>query len=175
VTTRIDIPADEPATVRLFALDLPREEVRRMAVQPERAGWLADLLGVARLDAGHVETFDISDLGAMGLAGYLAEAHGVDEAVLEPDRPRLAAVQGPVMILRSAAFGGRAARLRPDRALILIGAWAEAAAAPPALAPLPGGTARAGARSDARTGGRVALAALAVMFALTAAVVWIGG
>jgi hypothetical protein len=180
MTGRIDIPAREAPTVRLFTLDLPREDIRFMATHHDRAGWLAGMLGVASVDAEQVETFDLDDVGRLGIAGYLTEAYGLPEAVLAPDVERLAALTGPVMILRSGAFGGRAVRLQPRPVLAFVGAWPEDPPPPVRFEPLPAngaeGTVTAKPRmSDARMGGMVAMGALAVMFALTAVVIWIGG
>lgn len=183
MTWPTDIAAGAPPAVWLFTLDLPREDIRFMATHHDRAGWLSGMLGVATVDAGQVETFDLSDLGALGIAGYLEEAYGLSPSVLAPDADRLAALKGPVMILRTTAFGGRAVRLNPRPVLVPVGAWPEEAPPPVRFDPLPGegarGTLQAGAgkprMSDARMGGMVAIAALAVMFALTAVVIWIGG
>jgi hypothetical protein len=183
MTEAITIPAGGPARLLLFTLDLPREDIRFMATHHDRAGWLASMLGVATVNPAEVETFDLDDLGSLGIAGYLIEAHGLSAEVLAPDLDRLAALKGPVMILRTVAFGGRAVRLQPRPVMALAGAWSEE---PPPLVrfdPLPDGGAK-GARaaptgkprmSDARMGGMVAMGALAVMFALTAVVIWIGG
>jgi hypothetical protein len=183
MTGHIDIPAGEPATVRLFTLNLPREDIRFMATHHDRAGWLAGMLGVATVDAAQVEAFDLDDLGRMGIAGYLVEAHGLSPDLLASDADRLAALKGPVMILRSGAFGGRAVRLTPRPVLVLVGAWPEDGPPPVRFDHLPAkgaeGTIVASPvkprMSDARMGGMVAMGALVVMFALTAVVIWIGG
>ncbi|MFN4160183.1 MAG: hypothetical protein ACK4GO_17580 [Gemmobacter sp.] len=182
MTPRIDIPAHEAPTLRLFTLALPREDIRRMAAHHDRAGWLASMLGVPTLDPAQVETFDLADLGALGIAGYLAEAHGIPEALLAPDLARLGALTGPVLILRSAAFGGRAARLDPRAVLSLVATYPEDAPPLARFDALPSEGAKGTVtapdrppRSAAATGGMVATIALLVMFALTALVIWIGG
>ena len=76
-------------------------------------GALAQVLGMDALDMEQVEIFPVSDLEELGLAGYLTEGMGVPEEQIAPDRGRLAALEGHVMVIRSRAFGGRELRLTP--------------------------------------------------------------
>ncbi|QYK41396.1 MAG: hypothetical protein KF887_18850 [Paracoccaceae bacterium] len=186
MTGQIVIPAGERGVLRVFALALPMSDIRRLTEDVravhDRAAWLAGLLGVATLDPARVEVFDAADTAEMGLAGYLAEAHAIPGDALRDDRTRLDGLRGPVLILLPGAVGGPAT-LTPDPRLTLIGAWLEEGAPPVRFEPLPAGGAKGvivppatrSPRSDARMGGMLAMLALAVMFALTALVIWIGG
>ncbi|MDX5349466.1 MAG: hypothetical protein LPJ95_02005 [Paracoccaceae bacterium] len=116
----VTIPAHDRHGVRVFSAALSPQEVQR-----DKAGLVASLLRDPDLDPAHVELFDTADLSGVGLAGYLAEGLGVSETALAPDRARLDALTGPVLILRSRALHGRAVTLDPDPRLTLIATYAE--------------------------------------------------
>ncbi len=86
---------------------------------------VAALLGVDALDHDFVEIFDLVDLTGLGLCGYLISGNAIPEAQLAPDRARLDALQGQVLILFGAAFANRPVTLHPDPRLTLIGSYAE--------------------------------------------------
>ncbi len=110
------IPAQETGVLRLFSLDMPREQIRFL----NEAGALDDVLGVSGLDTDHVEIFPVSDLEDLGLRGYLTEGHAVPEDQLGAG---LADVTGHVLLLHSRAFAGRAMTLKPGAALVPIGVY----------------------------------------------------
>ena len=191
MTATLTIPAEEHRTARLFAINLPEAEVAAMLRDTPQPATLtgalpetlaaATLLGWPDLDTRRAEVFAIRDLTGFGLMGYLTEGLGLDEAQIAPDRARLAALDGYVLILMSRAFRGQAVTLKLPQTLTLIGTYRETAA-PVVFEPLPSGGAQDAPRtptrkpvSDAAMSGRVAMAALAVMFALTALVVWMAG
>ncbi|MFC3084856.1 hypothetical protein [Tabrizicola soli] len=118
--TPLAIPAHERHGIRVFAAALSPEEMQR-----DKAGLVAALFGDPDLDPAHVELFDTADLAGVGLAGYLAEGLGVSDAALAPDRARLEAVRGPVLILHSRALHGRAVTLIPDPRLTLLAGYTE--------------------------------------------------
>ena len=144
----LQVRPDEGKGLRLFALDVERDERDRLqkilkAAEPGlAAGRLADLLGVPGIDATRVEIFDTDDLTGFGLFNYLVKANGLPEEALERDRARIDALHGTVMILYSRAFHDRHVTLAPARHVSLIGAWDEE---PPELELTP-------LRSDAATG-----------------------
>jgi hypothetical protein len=154
----LTVPAGETGVLRVFALNMPPEHVRFL----DEAGALDGVLGVLQVDPAHVEIFPVSDLEEVGLAGYLTEGCGVSKDRIAPDRARLNALTGSVMIVFSRAFGGRAVTLHPASELTLIGTYAVEAtnwtgapiatesAKPGTGAALPPRAARATAR---RTGG----------------------
>lgn len=100
----LTVPANETGVLRLFALDMPREQIRFL----REPGALDDVLGVAGIDPEHVEIFPVGDLDELGLPGYLIEGHAVPEDQINP---RLADTTGHVMLVHSRAFGGHAATL----------------------------------------------------------------
>lgn len=133
MTDPLAIPAGERHTLRLFALDMARPELDRLArpdasnaaAQTDRAALLSALLGVPSLDPDFVEVFDTADLADIGLTGYLAEGGNIPDAQIAPDRGRLDAVKGPVLVLFSRAFQAQAVTLHPDPRLTLIGTYTE--------------------------------------------------
>lgn len=134
--TAVTIPAHDRVGVRLFAAALTPDDLGR-----DKARLAAELLGDPDLDPAFIEVFDLADLADVGLSDYLTEGLGVPEAAVTPDRARLDAMTGPVLILLSRALHGRALTLRPDPRLSLIGTWAEDR--PPVhFEPLPSATAR---------------------------------
>ncbi len=127
----LQVRPDEGKGLRLFALDVDREERERLqvilnAAEPGlAAGRLADLLGVKEVDATRIEIFEAADLSDFGLFNYLVKANGLPEAALERDRARIEALSGTVMILYSRAFHDRHETLAPAAHVTLIGAWDE--------------------------------------------------
>lgn len=130
----IDVLAGEREVVRVFALDLDPNGARAFATPPEGNGaaWpLHEALGAGSLDPEHVEVFPTADLQGVGLADYLAEGLGVDAAAVAPDRARLEAEDGHIVIVHSAAFGGAQQTLTPQPPLRLLGVYRQAQADPP--------------------------------------------
>lgn len=144
---------------------------------------LSAALGATVLDPAQVDIVDVAELGELGLSGYLAAGMGVAGV----DALALAAVQGPVALIRSAAFKGEAQVLQLPAGGVLAGVYDEAtgtpavgdlvteAAAPQAPAPTSEAEPEPAPRraSDAAMSGRVATIALLVLFALVAVMVWI--
>ncbi len=128
----LQVRPDEGNGLRLFALDVDRDERERLqtilnaAELGLAAGRLADLLGVQDVDATRIEIFHTDDLSGFGLFNYLIKANGLPEAALEPVRARIEALEGTVMILYSRAFHDRHETLAPAAHVTLIGAWDEA-------------------------------------------------
>lgn len=111
----------ERGVIRLFSLDMRPEEAKFL----REPGAADHVLGVKGLDPDQIDVFQVSDLEDLGLYGYLNEGCGVSEDQL--DRAALEAIEGWVMVVRSAAFGGRAATLAPDPRLRLMGLYTEEA------------------------------------------------
>jgi len=180
------VPQGERNAVRVFAARLTPAELVRLRTPmstdpaPHDTAVLAALLGVDHLAPGQVELFHSDDVAPIGLAAYLTEGTAVAEAQIAADRTRLDALEGPILIVLSAAFGGDAVTLHPDPRLTLIGMY-TAEIQPVRFEPLPGASARGTVlgkvprppMSHARAGGMVATAALLVMFALLAVVIWV--
>lgn len=170
MSERFEIEEGERGLVRLFTVDIPRAEID--AFDP------AEALGAPALDPDQTELFPLSDLRGLGLSGYMREGLGIAEE--EIDASRLDALEGVVLVVRSAAFGGASATLTVQTPLRWIGTYREETA-PVKFEPLPAGRTQEAAApdppakrpSDAAMSGRVASVALLVIFALTALVIWI--
>ena len=126
----IQIPAGERGVIRVFDLDMPAEQAKFL----REPGALAQVLGIPEIDLEHVEIFPISDLEELGLAGYLIQGCGIAEAEITPDRAKLEAIKGHVLLLRSRAFDGAEMRLTPAAPITLVASYGERAinwSAPP--------------------------------------------
>lgn len=191
MTVKLTVPAQESGIIRLFAVNLPQTQVAAMlrdtAAKPAETGALPEtpaaaiLLGWPGLDTRQTELFAISDLTGLGLTGYLREGLGLSDDQIAPDKARLSALEGYVLIVLSRAFGGQSLDLDLPQELTLIGTYREPSA-PVRFEPLPGAgtgdsppaTARKPV-SNAAMSGRIATAALVLLFVLTALVVWMAG
>ncbi|MEX1236004.1 MAG: hypothetical protein WEB56_13560 [Roseovarius sp.] len=183
MSDKIEITATETGVVRVFAVDIPADQIAAFTARNGR--WpLREALGAEALDADYVEVFDASDLASVGLPGYLADGHAIPEDQLEPMRARLMAQEGTLMVVTSRAFQGTAQTLTPRAPLSLIGTFQEAddpitfGALPDASARTPEAEpeAEAPARkapSDAAMSGRVATVVLLVLALLVIVMVWI--
>ena len=185
MSDRMQVPADERGTVRLFTVDLdaPRIAALRAADDEDESPGLRDTLqtalGASALDPDHVELFDVGDLSGLGLSGYLTEGLGVAEADVMRDRTRLDALRGHVLVVLSRAFEGEAQTLRTRAPLRWMGTWQEERP-PVSFDPLPDESARGEATparrkpvSDAAMSGRIAMLVLVFLFALTGLLIWI--
>ncbi|SDX15994.1 hypothetical protein SAMN05444358_103202 [Ruegeria halocynthiae] len=117
----LTIAPHEHGVIRLFTLNMRPQEAKFL----REPGAADQVLGVDGLDLKHIDIFPVSDLEELGLFGYLNEGCGVSEDQL--DRDKLDRIEGWVMVVRSAAFGGRATKLTPDPRLRLIGLYTEEA------------------------------------------------
>ncbi len=117
----LTVAPHEQGVIRLFSLDMRPEEAKFL----REPGAADQVMGVDGLDPDQIDIFPVSDLEDLGLFGYLHEGGGVSEDQL--DRNMLEAVEGWVMVVRSAAFGERAAQLAPDPRLHLLGLFTEEA------------------------------------------------
>ncbi len=117
----LTVAPHEHGVIRLFTLDMRPEEAKFL----REPGAADQVLGVNGLDPEQIDIFPVADLEDLGLYGYLNEGCGVSQDQL--NRTALEAVDGWVMTVRSAAFGGNAAELQPDPRLHLIGLFTEEA------------------------------------------------
>ncbi|MGR3484466.1 MAG: hypothetical protein ACU0BF_03920 [Paracoccaceae bacterium] len=158
MTPTIEIAAGARDEVLVFALDGPA---------PADDAGIAAALGTEVDVAGAAEVIEVADLTGVGLAGYLSEGMGLEDAQVAADREVLDGLTGAVIVLRARAFGGLPATLSPREGVRLIGRYGPPAPTP--VAPLEsasaGGAIAAGGKgkSDARIGGMVATAALVVL------------
>lgn len=125
-----EVPRNEQGTTRIFTLSMPAVQAQALRDDPERQ---KALLGVDNLHASGTEVFAISDLGDLGLAGYLREGIDANQADINRDTARLAALEGWVMLVHSSAFGGHAVTLKPAPELTLVGTYAQTREDKPAV------------------------------------------
>ena len=119
----IDVPARERGVVRVFALSLTDAQVTALKDSPEA---IAEALGTGEmLDGDHVVFVPMADIAEIGLSGYLIDGAGIPEDQIGPDRAKLDALGGWVLVLYSLAFADRPATLRPASSLTLIGTYGE--------------------------------------------------
>jgi hypothetical protein len=112
-------------TVHLFTVDLTEDDLWGfVTADPETGDFpLKDALGVATLDETQVEGAVAEDLDGIGLSGFLTEGLGVDETSIAPDRGRVDALTGSVVIVRGAAFDGAKIPLAPTPPLRHFATW----------------------------------------------------
>ncbi|WP_428926511.1 hypothetical protein [Marinibacterium sp. SX1] len=113
----IELPPGERGRIRVFSLSMSEDEARHLE--------LGRALGKYPDDPSRVEVFPVSNLDGLGLAGYLVEGCGVPEAQVAPDRARLDALGGHVLLLFSRAYAEGGVTLEPEPALTLIGTYDE--------------------------------------------------
>lgn len=112
----LSIRANETGVIRVFAMDMPAEQAR-FQNEPQA---MQQILGISDINPTYVEIFPVSDLDQLGLAGYLIEGCGVPASSIAPERDRLNAVTGYVMLVHSRAFGGLAVTLTPTLPMIAV-------------------------------------------------------
>ena len=121
----MQVSSSERGLVRLFAVDLPPEDMARFR-EANASGWpLLEALGATTLDMDHVELFDVADLEELGLTGYMREGLGITETQVAEDAARLSNLKGWVLMVRSSAFDRVAQTLAPKPPLHWIGTYAE--------------------------------------------------
>jgi len=160
----MQVKAGETGLVRLFAVDLPANEAIALSEQPDG---LAGLLGIPSLDPTHFEVFAVGDLAGLGLEAYLEEGHGIPAEDLAPHRWQIDALDGVVVILRSAAILKKPDTLAPHHPLRWIATFGEAAAPVPLRAHLPSASAKGILSSTATAQNSPNLSRLALLLAVT--------
>ena len=119
----LEVRASERRVVRVFALDVPPEQIRFLREEPAA---IADMLGLTEIDPDHVDLIKLSDLDEYGLGGYLTEGCDVKEDELSPFADRLNGLKGHVLVVLSRAFGGNALTLAPKPGLRLVASFGQA-------------------------------------------------
>ncbi len=180
MSNKIQISATEAGVVRVFAVDIPPDQIATFTAR--NGSWpLRAALGAETLDPEHAVVFDADDLADLGLPGYLHDGHAIPEDQIEQMRAKLMAQDGTVMVITSPAFGGTAQTLNPRAPLRLIATFTEQRD-PITFDALPDASARTPeheekpvrkAPSDAAMSGRVATIVLLVLAILVAVMVWV--
>lgn len=175
----IKVPANEALHIRVFALSMSDARAKTLPAT------LSNALGVENIDPNGVEIFAVSTLGDLSLSSFLIEGNDVIAETVEPDRAKLDALEGHIMLVYSSAFTARAQELTPQPELTLIGTYPQhgtdttskvdldtPSALPQEVTPEPPAKKRP---SDAAMSGRIATLALLVAFGVVAMMLWIGG
>ncbi|HKL70049.1 hypothetical protein [Salibaculum sp.] len=186
MTDQLAIPAAGVRSVWVFTADLPEadlEEFRGADDAPgtDRDSRLEQAVGAGRLAPSHVELFMAETMADYGLSDYLVEANGMDASSVDPDRARLDALRGPVLLVLSGALADGIDRLEPKAPLTLVGRYTEtpnftlrpplqSVAAPGSIADAP----PVKRPSDAAMSGRIAALALLVLFLVVGMMIWVG-
>lgn len=172
MTDPLRIPLTHDRAVWLFAIDLPDAEIDGFL-----ASDLAAALGTDAVDTGQIEVIDTDTIRVIGLAKYLSEANGMDDATVTPDAAMLDSLRGRLLMVFRSALGTGGTSLKPNPPLRFIGHYAEPAPAlhlamgssPSASGVLEGPRAKP---SDAAISGRIATAVLIFLFIFTAIFIW---
>lgn len=179
------VPANERGQVRVFSLAMTEAEVddlRAAQLPPAsvNAAAIAKVLGTAFIDPQHVDLFHTNAIAALGLSAYLIQGCAIPDTQVMATKAQLDSYRGPVLIVRSPAFGAKTATLQPIAKVTLMGSFSEEM---PSIRfePLPDASAKGilspkakPPKSDARIGGMVATVVLILMFIFVAVFVWIG-
>lgn len=129
--TQVQINGSDGNTLHVLHLDLPPEAIDRFTKMAGTGEWpLKYGLGAKRLREGFVDVVSIRDLAEMPLTHYLASAYDVSTRALGPDKTRLDALKGHVVVLPPQAFDATSQTLTIASPLTLIGSYAEARPAP---------------------------------------------
>jgi hypothetical protein len=132
VSAEIPLSPREHGVLRIFALSMTPPEAQALR-DPEA---MAAALGIGSVDPAQAEVIALDDIGALGLTSYLTEGMGVKAEQVRGARARLDALDGHVLLLRSAAIEGAETALRPAPRLTLIATFTEEGPPPPPLTPL---------------------------------------
>jgi hypothetical protein len=120
----INIKTGENGTTRVFSLSMPAAQARTLSKTAEAQ---QAILGARDLNVEGIEVFPLTDIEDLGLVGFLREGTDARKDDLKRDAAKLAALDGWVMLVHSLAFGGKAATLKLDPAVTLIGTYAQTA------------------------------------------------
>lgn len=126
---RMTIIAQEHGLIRLFAIDLPPEQIegfKERRFDGEAHRWpLKDALTATYLDEDFVECFDVAVLEELGLAGYMVQGLGIAQKDVDDVRAQIESISGHVLIVLSNAFDGVEQTLSPKPPLRWIGTFQE--------------------------------------------------
>ncbi|WP_368186247.1 hypothetical protein [Aestuariibius sp. HNIBRBA575] len=184
MTTPLNVP-EYGRAVWVFAIDLPDTAIAAFQAETysdhgELRDWpLCDALGLDWLDHDFIEVFEAQTMQEYGFARYLTEANGLDEDAVGADADQLNALTGHVLLVFSDAV--RSKTLSPKPPLRLIGHYPDANP----IAPMDKLYAKSAqgnlskpakkVKSDAAIGGKIALYAMIVMFAIVGMMIWVAG
>lgn len=173
---KLPIPSDDHGKIRVFQVPPPGAD----GLLEKAPQALLTTFGTAALNVDFVDAFDTQALGDMSVADFLRS--GYDIALDAADQVLLSDLTGIVVLIMSRATAGQdiTLDLAPgvthvttcgDGANLSVNAPISSDAAKGVLTP----EAAPKVKSDAAMGGRVAMVALVVMFAVFGLMIWIGG
>jgi len=169
------IPANDHGKIRVFRVVPPGPT----GILDKTSDALSAALGTTALNPDFVDVFDAAALDTMSVADFLRQGYGFD--LDKADETMLAGLAGIIILVMSRATGGNAVELTLGPDVIHVTTCGEGAqltapeiltsdAAKGAITPPP-----LKQKSDAAIGGRVAMVALVVMFAVFGLMIWVGG
>lgn len=120
----LSITKTDPPALRVFAISRPTLELFGTLKDTSKQELATALLGHP-LPKDGFELFPVKDLEGVGLPGYLIEGQGIPDAQITPDRSRLNALEGYVLILLPGTFRGQDVTLPGSPELTLIGTYEE--------------------------------------------------
>lgn len=110
--------------IRVFAVNGSASDVTDDMNTRGKTALVAEALGT-KIPKDGFELIALADLADIGLSGYLADGYAVPDAQLKDARSKLDALDGYVLLVFSAAFGGTETTLSPGAHLTLIGTFGE--------------------------------------------------
>ncbi|WP_298839378.1 hypothetical protein [uncultured Roseobacter sp.] len=121
----IEIPAGETSKIRVFAINRPVPDMQTLLKSAPVPDVARELLADPHLNTAGAEVFPMADLAGVGLAAYLSDGYAVTDEALSPDRAKLDALEGYVLLVFSDSFAGQPHRLEPGSDVTLIGTYPE--------------------------------------------------
>ena len=129
MTDPLEISKGEHSVYRLFAIDLPPDQIAAFTTPVMNADNdndypLRDALGMNYLDEQHVQIISLADLKELRLSGYLTEGLGIAPEDFAADKERLDALRGHIAVTATAAFE-QPERIIPKSPVSFIAAYRE--------------------------------------------------
>ena len=129
MTDPLEIPKGEHSVYRLFAIDLPSNQIAAFTTPIFNADndtdyALRDALGVHYLDEQHVQIIALDDLKELRLSGYLTDGLGIAPDDFAADKDRLDALGGHIAVTATAAFE-QPEHIAPNGPVSFIAAYKE--------------------------------------------------
>ncbi|MEP2640477.1 hypothetical protein [Roseobacter sp.] len=121
----ITISKGDRSAIRVFAINAPPDDIAQTLKTTPKPDLARQLLNAPHLNTASAEIFPVEDLSGLGLSAYLSEGYAVDPAQLTPDRQKLDALEGYVLLVFSDSFAGVEMTLAPGATVTLIGTYRE--------------------------------------------------
>lgn len=125
MTNPLHVPPNDSKTIRVFGFAGSETAFQALSPQPDGNWPLKQALGATHLDPEGVETFDVAELGDLGLSGYLAEGNAIPDDQIAALRPALDNIAGYAVLVYANAFGGIEQTLSPAPELEFVGLFRQ--------------------------------------------------